>query len=45
MDFDGRAEDRTEAAEDDADRLELGRARDEDDYLPWDEVKAGLGLG
>jgi hypothetical protein len=33
-----------EAAEDIADRLALAVARDEDDYVPWDEVKAELGL-
>lgn len=34
-----------EAAEEATDRRELQAARDEDDYLPWDEVKADLGLG
>ena len=34
-----------EAAEDAADRRELQAARDEDDYVPWEEVKADLGLG
>jgi len=34
-----------EAAEDAADRRELQVARDEDEYVPWDEVKADLGLG
>jgi len=34
-----------EAAEDAADCRELQAARDEDEYLPWDEVKADLGLG
>ncbi|HET6908866.1 MAG TPA: type II toxin-antitoxin system Phd/YefM family antitoxin [Mycobacteriales bacterium] len=33
-----------EAAEDAVDRVELAAARDEDDYVPWDEVKADLGL-
>ncbi|MGH9245255.1 MAG: type II toxin-antitoxin system Phd/YefM family antitoxin [Acidimicrobiales bacterium] len=33
-----------EAAEDALDRAELGAARAEDDYVPWDEVKAELGL-
>lgn len=32
------------AAEDARDRAELLAARDEDDYVPWDEVKADLGL-
>ena len=27
------------------DRHELEAARAEDDYVPWDEVKAALGLG
>ncbi|WP_419915128.1 type II toxin-antitoxin system Phd/YefM family antitoxin [Candidatus Poriferisodalis sp.] len=27
------------------DRRELEAARAEDDYVPWDEVKAALGLG
>jgi antitoxin Phd len=31
-------------AEDTLDRAELQAARDEDDYVPWDEVKAELGL-
>ena len=34
-----------ETAEDVVDRRELEAARNEDDYLPWDEVKAELGLG
>lgn len=34
-----------EAAEEATDLRELQAARDEDDYLPWDEVKADLGLG
>ena len=33
-----------EAAEDAVDRAELRAARVEDDYVPWDEVKADLGL-
>jgi prevent-host-death family protein len=33
-----------EAAEDAIDRAELAAAREEDDYVPWDEVKADLGL-
>lgn len=33
-----------EAAEDAIDRRELQLARDENDYIPWDEVKADLGL-
>jgi len=33
-----------EAAEDVVDRAELRAARAEDDYVPWDEVKAELGL-
>jgi len=33
-----------EAAEDAIDRTELEAARLEDDYVPWDEVKADLGL-
>lgn len=32
-------------AEDALDRAELRAARQEDDYVPWDEVKAELGLG
>jgi hypothetical protein len=31
-----------EALEDDTDRDALARAREEDDYVPWDEVKAEL---
>lgn len=34
-----------DAAEDAVDRRELQAARHEDDYVPWDEVKADLGLG
>lgn len=33
-----------EAAEDAVDRAELDAARAEDDYVPWEEVKADLGL-
>ena len=33
-----------EAADDAEDRRELDAARAEDDYVPWDEVKADLGL-
>lgn len=33
-----------EAAEDARDRAELEAARRDDDYVPWDEVKADLGL-
>lgn len=33
-----------EAAEDALDRAELAAARVEDDYVPWEEVKADLGL-
>jgi prevent-host-death family protein len=33
-----------EAAEDALDRAELLAARAEDDYVPWAEVKADLGL-
>jgi prevent-host-death family protein len=33
-----------EDAEDALDRAELAIARDEDDYIPWDQVKADLGL-
>jgi len=32
-------------AEDALDRVELAMARDEDDYIPWEQVKADLGLG
>lgn len=31
-------------AEDALDRAELVLARDEDDYIPWEQVKADLGL-
>jgi prevent-host-death family protein len=31
-------------AEDAVDRAELRAAREDDDYVPWDEVKADLGL-
>ncbi len=33
-----------EAAENAADRAELAIVRDEDDYIPWEQVKADLGL-
>jgi prevent-host-death family protein len=33
-----------EAADDALDRAELAAARAEDDYVPWEEVKADLGL-
>jgi len=33
-----------EEAEDAIDRRELEAAREEDNYVPWDEVKADLGL-
>jgi prevent-host-death family protein len=33
-----------EEAEDAIDRRELEAAREADDYVPWDEVKADLGL-
>ncbi len=33
-----------EDSEDAADRRELQAARSEDDYVPWEEVKADLGL-
>ena len=32
-------------AEDAVDRRELNEVRTDGDYLPWDEVKASLGLG
>ena len=32
-------------AEDALDRVELAMARDEDDDIPWEQVKADLGLG
>lgn len=31
-------------AEEALDRAELALARDDDDYIPWDQVKADLGL-
>lgn len=34
-----------EDAEDALDRRELEAAREDDEYVPWDEVKADLGLG
>jgi antitoxin Phd len=33
-----------EAAEDNLDRAELNAARTEEDFVPWDQVKADLGL-
>ncbi len=33
-----------EEAEEALDRRELDAAREEDDYVPWDDVKADLGL-
>jgi prevent-host-death family protein len=33
-----------DAAEEALDRAELRAAREEDDYVPWEEVKADLGL-
>jgi prevent-host-death family protein len=33
-----------DAAEEALDRAELRAARDEDNYVPWEEVKAELGL-
>ena len=33
-----------EESEDAADRAELHRAREEDDYIPWEQVKTDLGL-
>ena len=33
-----------EAAEEQIDRVALRAARADDDYVPWDEVKAQLGL-
>ena len=33
-----------EVAEDALDRAALAIARDDDDYVPWEEVKADLGL-
>ena len=33
-----------QAADDAADRAELSLAREEDDYVPWEQVKAELGL-
>ena len=42
---DAAAYDALVAAADDAlDRAELRDARSDDDYVPWDEVKADLGL-
>ena len=34
-----------DTADDLDDRRELEAARSDDDYVPWDEVKAALGLG
>ena len=33
-----------DSADDLEDRRELDRARADDDYVPWDEVKSALGL-
>ena len=33
-----------DSADDAVDRRELAAARADDDYVPWDEVKAALGL-
>ena len=33
-----------ESADEAVDRRELVAARGDDDYVPWDEVKAALGL-
>ena len=33
-----------DVADDTDDRRELEAAREEDDYVPWDEVKAELGM-
>ena len=41
----GTVSDLTGDAEDIEDRRELATARAADDYVPWDEVKAALGLG
>ena len=35
----------TDTADDIEDRRELEAARADGDYVPWDEVKAALGLG
>ncbi len=37
-------DDLVERAEDIADRTELQAAREEDDFIPWEQVKAELGL-
>ncbi|HVB94395.1 MAG TPA: type II toxin-antitoxin system Phd/YefM family antitoxin [Acidimicrobiales bacterium] len=37
-------DDLVEAVENAIDRSELDAARNEDDFVPWDEVKADLGL-
>jgi hypothetical protein len=43
--FDADAYERVvEAGEDAADRRELQAAREDDDFVPWREVKADLGL-
>ena len=45
MQVDPHAFDRlVESADDLEDRRELDAARADDDYVPWDEVKAELGL-
>ena len=44
--LDSEAFDRlVDAADDIDDRRELEAARTDDDFVPWDEVKAALGLG
>ncbi|MHB1548155.1 MAG: type II toxin-antitoxin system Phd/YefM family antitoxin [Acidimicrobiales bacterium] len=37
-------DDLVERAEDIVDRAELQAAREEDDFIPWEQVKAELGL-
>ena len=37
-------EELVEAADDALDRAALAQARDDDDVVPWDQVKADLGL-
>ncbi|MGF1595566.1 MAG: hypothetical protein ACFCVK_01320 [Acidimicrobiales bacterium] len=45
MTIDSEAFDRlVEIADDVDDRRELDAARSDDDYVPWDDVKAMLGL-
>ena len=45
MILDSEAFDRLlDSADDAEDRRELDAARTDDDYVPWDEVKAALGL-